>query len=265
MPPKQYPVKLGSMLLTIVDPEPGHEVAYNRWYERDHFYAGCLVGPWLFAGKRWVAPKALKLVRFPDDSPIARPTVQAGSYCAMYWIHEGRHDEHHAWANQQAHQLYKDGRGFQERTHVHTLMYTLDSTVYRDDDPVPIELALDHGYAGLAIVAIERNPGVAQEQLDGRLREAALPALMRNSPVASCAIWSPIPQKNAAPMAIPKVENTDRLDLQLHFLDESPLACWSRFTAYAEAVAATGLGRVIYAGPWLPTVVGTDRYTDQLW
>ena len=39
------PVKLGSMLLTLVEPHRGHEVAYNRWYERDHFYAGCMVGP----------------------------------------------------------------------------------------------------------------------------------------------------------------------------------------------------------------------------
>ena len=28
------------MLFTMVDPEQGHEVEYNRWYERDHFYAG---------------------------------------------------------------------------------------------------------------------------------------------------------------------------------------------------------------------------------
>ena len=40
-----YPVKVGSMLLTLVDPHRGYEVAYNRWYERDHYYAGCLVGP----------------------------------------------------------------------------------------------------------------------------------------------------------------------------------------------------------------------------
>ena len=52
-----YPVRVGSMLFTLVDPEKGHEVAYNRWYERDHFYAGCMVGPWLFAGSRWVAPR----------------------------------------------------------------------------------------------------------------------------------------------------------------------------------------------------------------
>ena len=40
-----YPVKLGAMLYTLVDPERGHEVAYNRWYERDHFYGGCMIGP----------------------------------------------------------------------------------------------------------------------------------------------------------------------------------------------------------------------------
>ena len=31
-----YPLKVGSMLFTLVDPNLGHEVAYNRWYERDH-------------------------------------------------------------------------------------------------------------------------------------------------------------------------------------------------------------------------------------
>jgi len=43
-PPRQHPIvagaepiKLGSMLFTLVEPRRGHEVAYNRWYERDHF------------------------------------------------------------------------------------------------------------------------------------------------------------------------------------------------------------------------------------
>ena len=44
-------IKVGSMLLTLVDPNRGFEVAYNRWYERDHFYAGCMIGPFLFAGQ----------------------------------------------------------------------------------------------------------------------------------------------------------------------------------------------------------------------
>ena len=64
------PIKLGSMLLTLVEPHRGHEVAYNRWYERDHFYAGCMVGPYNFAGRRYVATADLKARRDPDPSAI---------------------------------------------------------------------------------------------------------------------------------------------------------------------------------------------------
>ena len=50
------PIDVGAMLFTMVEPHQGHEVAYNRWYERDHFYAGCMIGAGNFAGRRWVAP-----------------------------------------------------------------------------------------------------------------------------------------------------------------------------------------------------------------
>jgi hypothetical protein len=259
----EYPVQVGSMLFTLVDPHRGHEVAYNRWYERDHFYAGCLVGPWLFSGGRWVATRALKQLRYPADSPLAKP-VDAGSYLAVYWIHEGHHDQHRAWANPQAHWLYQNDRGFNERTHVHTLMYMRDWTHYRDADPVPVALALDHGYPGMVTVAVERNEGVPQEKLDRFMRETHLPKMLAGSPIASCTTWSPIPQ-GKAPMAIPVVENIDRLDLQLYFLDEAPPAAWDRFVALGEAITASGLGRVTLAAPFLATVPGTDRYTDELW
>ncbi|MXZ99094.1 MAG: hypothetical protein F4076_04030 [Acidimicrobiaceae bacterium] len=113
-----YPVRVGSCLFTMVDPERGHEVAYNRWYERDHFYSGCLIGPWLFAGRRRVAtrdlegpavPRGLPAggregrdrlhaveqedLRFPEDSPLAVP-VDAGSYLAVHWssVEEVKHE-----------------------------------------------------------------------------------------------------------------------------------------------------------------------------
>ncbi|MEW6272141.1 MAG: hypothetical protein AB1689_22900 [Thermodesulfobacteriota bacterium] len=258
------PVKVGSMLLTMVDPHRGHEVAYNRWYERDHFYAGCLVGPWLLAGARWVATRELKALRFPDESPIAKPTVRAGSYVAMYWIHEGRFDDYRTWGNEQAHWLYRNGRGFEQRTHVHTLMYHLDWVHYRDADPVPLALALDHRFPGMATVAVLRREGVPQEHLDTWLRGDFLPRFLPGSDVAMCSTWSPVPQ-GAAPMAIPLVENTDRLDMQLWFLDGEAAPGWQRFRDYAAALEGTGLGRVVFASPWRPTAVGTDRYTDQLW
>ena len=68
-----YPVKVGSMLLTMVDPNPGFESAYNRWYERDHYYAGCMIGPYQLAGSRWVAPRSLKDLRWPAGDTAGRP------------------------------------------------------------------------------------------------------------------------------------------------------------------------------------------------
>ena len=66
------PVKLGSMLFTVVEPHRGHEVAYNRWYERDHFYAGCMVGPYNFAGRRFVATAELiSRITNPQDHETA--------------------------------------------------------------------------------------------------------------------------------------------------------------------------------------------------
>jgi len=262
-PRQDFPVQVGSMLFTMVDPHQGHEVAYNRWYERDHFYAGCLIGPWLFAGSRWVATRPLKDLRYPVDSTIARPTVKAGSYLAFYWIHADHHEEHHQWASQQARWLYQNDRGFNERTHVHTLLYTLDWVQHRDADPVPLPLALDHRFPGLVTVAIERNEGVEQARLDDWLR-GYLPGFLGGTPIACCATWSPIPQGDG-PMPIPRVERTHLLDLQLWFIDTEATAVWPKFVQYGEDLAATGLGRVVFASPWLPTVPGTDRYTDQLW
>jgi len=261
---QEFPVKVGSMLFTMVDPHRGHEVAYNRWYERDHFYAGCMVGPWLFAGRRWVAPRSLRALRFPDDSPIARPSVQAGAYVAIYWIHAGHHDEHHEWAGQQARWLYQHGRGFDARTHVHTLMYTHDWTRYRDADPVPLALSLDHPFPGMVSLIIERADGVEPARFDAWYRDQYLERFLAASPIASCSSWSPIPQREG-PMTIPRVERPDRLATQLFFLDAPPAEAWPRFSRLNADIDASGLGRVVFASPWLPTLVGTDKYTDELW
>jgi hypothetical protein len=258
------PVKVGHMLFTMVDPHRGHEVAYNRWYERDHFYAGCLVGPWLFAGRRWVAPRALKALRYPRESAIAAPDVTAGSYVAIYWIHADRFDEHREWAGQQVRWLYQHGRGFQARTHVHTLMYAFEWAAHRDADPVPIELALDHGYAGLVTLAVRRAPGVAPAALEAWWRDACLPRLFPGSPAAACASWAPVPQRGA-PMDIPVVDEPDRLRMLLVFLDRHPLEAWQPFEQVGRDLAASGLGEIVFASPWLPTIVGTDAYTAELW
>ena len=53
--------------------------------------------------------------------------------------------------------------------------------------------------------------------------------------------------------------------LQLCFLTEEPDECWDAFRQYGDEVDGGGAGRVTFAAPFIPTVIGTDTYLDQLW
>lgn len=259
------PVRIGSMLLTLVDPHVGHEVAYNRWYERDHFYAGCMVGPWLFAGSRWVAPRSLKNVRISDGAGEVADPVDAGSYVAIYWVLEGHDKEHWEWAGEQVHWLYENGRGFAERSHVHTVLFDYATTAYRDEDPVPVALALDHGYDGIAMIATDRAEGVSERAFSEWTVECEA---WRGGPVASISTWRPQPRDEItgnAPMSLGTGTGGPERTMQLAFLEGETTTAFAEIARYAAAIDASGLGRVRFAGPFHRTVVGTDRYADELW
>jgi hypothetical protein len=252
------------MLYTQVDPERGYEVEYNRWYERDHFYAGCMVGPWLFAGRRWVATKELKNLRFPQETPFLSP-VTAGSYVAIYWLLDGKYEEHREWATEQVNWLYANGRGFANRVHAHTGMYGHQARWYRDEDFVPLELALDHEqYVGMVSMALQRADGVEQEAVDEWLARN-VPSLLADSPIASISGWAPLPLLDSAPSFVPRDPDADKRTMQLYFLEDDPRSQWDRFQQWAKQIDASGVATVVYAAPWIPTVIGTDTYTDQLW
>ena len=261
-----YPVKVGSMLLTLVDPNAGYEKAYNRWYERDHFYGGCMVGPWLFAGSRWVATRQLKDLRWPDDSTVATPT-DAGSFMAVYWVEQGHHHEHFAeWSINQVRDLYAHGRGFAERTHVHTSTFHYVDTAYRDADPVPVELALDRGYEGLFALWWDAASGTGRD-LHGTLDGPRLAGLLDGSPVEIAASWVPsVPDagNQGAPMDLGSPPGgTDRM-VQLLFVDGDPAPVVDRVRAYTDAVESAGDATLRLAAPFRRTVPGTDRYVDDL-
>jgi len=264
----EYPIKVGSMLFTMVDPNPGHEVAYNRWYERDHFYAGCMIGPGMLSGRRWVAPRALKDLRFPAASPFAEPT-DAGSYLSIYWVNRGQEEEWQSWAGEQVWWLYSNDRGFNERTHAHTATYDHSSTVYADDDGVPIDLALDHHFAGLAVVSLEPADGTTTDELRTWVEAEAAPKLLSGGGVANVSSWTVRGQRQAddaaSPMPLGASGGTQQRLVQLCFLDREPTELWAAFRDYAAAIDDGGRGQLTFAAPFLPTVVGTDTYADQLW
>jgi hypothetical protein len=271
-PPRQHcitagaePIKLGSMLFTLVEPHRGHEVAYNRWYERDHFYAGCMIGPYQFAGKRFVATAELKTRREPDSSPVTGEPLR-GSYLGVYWVLEGYHDVWNRWAVDQVMALHKAGRMFAERDHVHTLLYRYAWERSRDQGGLPAELALDHPSAGLVAVFTDRAPGVEPSELEAWQHDEHLPALLPGTAARLVVAADPLPLLVDAPGDVPRSEADDRRQLTLWFLDEHPTAAWKDVVvAHREALARSGLASVVTALPFVPTIPGTDTYTDQLW
>jgi len=267
--PPETPIQLGAMLFTLVDPNPGFEVAYNRWYERDHFYGGCLVGPWLFAGTRWVATRPYKDLRFPETSTVATP-VDTGSFLATYWVEKEHWPEHFAWASKEVVKLYEAGRGFEERTHAHTVLYTFQRAHYRDEDPIPVELALDHRFAGLVTIHVDRAEGVKHPAFDEWFESEGSALLLGDgSPVANVSSWRPVIPRTAegssSPMDLGSGPGTPARSLQLLFCEADPATFWDRIIAYGEAINASGLATVALAAPFIPTIIGTDTYTDQLW
>ncbi len=264
-----YPVKVGSMLLTMVDPHVGFEKAYNRWYERDHYYGGCMIGPWLYAGSRWVATRELKDLRWPSgDETIARPT-DAGSYVAIYWVEKGHHADHFDnWARTQVNALYGAGRGFAERRHIHTVLYDHVGAVYRDADPVPVDLALDHGYDGIVALWFDGRDGVAAADLHARLASGPMLELLGGSSIEIASSWTPAAGEND-PRDVPmdlgtKAGGPERL-CQLLFVRGDVRDALDRVRSYTTAVEAAGLADTHLAAPFFTTVVGTDRYVSEIW
>jgi hypothetical protein len=259
------PIRLGSMLFTVVEPHRGHEVEYNRWYERDHFYSGCMVGPYNFAGRRFVASADLKALRDPDPSAITGEPGR-GSYVSVYWVLDGYHDIWNKWAVRQVRALHAANRMFEQRDHVHTLLYRFAWEARREQDGVPIELALDHPYPGFVPVWVDRAEDVAIEDLWEWLRQEHFPSLLPGSAAGLVAAFTPLPLLIDAPGDVPREEANDRRTLLLFFCDTPPEEAWKTVIAeHRSRLESSGKGTVVAALPFKPTIPGTDRFTDELW
>jgi hypothetical protein len=259
-------IELGTVLFSIVEPKPGHAREFHRWYERDHFYAGCMIGQNYFSGRRWVATKSLKALRFPAETPIA-PDISKGSYLVTYWILKGTYAETLRWSVDQVLQLHKQNRMQPARDNISTAFYRYDWGAFRDSDGVPAELALEHPYKGIAVTMIDRATDRDDAALSGWLRDDCLPRLMAGSPAAMTLCLRPQPLPDDAPSYVPRpsAEDHDRRYLLLTFLEAEPQDGWSAmFGGFDTALSAAGMGRIVYAGPFIPTVPGSDRYVDEL-
>jgi hypothetical protein len=263
---EDYPMKVGSMLLTLVDPHKGFESAYNRWYERDHYIAGCLIGPFNFAGSRWVATREMKDLRWGGIG-VASP-IDAGSYVAIYWIEAGHHEDWDAWALPQVTWLYANGRGFAEREHVHTATFDYVGTAYRDPDPVPVELALDHHYEAIVAVWLDGRDGVDAAELQDRL-SGPLKELLDGSDIEIASGWTPRPEfrnsRDGAPMKLGSPGGQENRLCQLFFVGGDVRESLPRLRTYTDRLDSDGIADTLLVAPFLRTNVGTEQYVDELW
>jgi hypothetical protein len=260
-----YGTHPGHALITMVEPHPGHEYAYNRWYEDDHYYAGAMAMPWMQAGRRWVATRDLQLLRYPEKSAIAQP-VTAGCYLSTYWITAGRYDDHMRWTVAVNKRLNRDARVYHDRTHVLTAFQDHEATVYRDGAAGPRDVhALDHPYAGLVLQVVEADTPEQRAPLLNWLRTRHLPECLAGSPAAMVTVFRPTPLPGDRMTYVKQVEGVDTRLTLLWFLGTDPRECWqAHFTGLDTAVAESGLGRVELLAPFVPTVPGTDTYVDRL-
>jgi len=221
-------VEIGTAIVSYIEPHPGQAVAFNRWYERDHFPATVKAGPGVFAGARFVATRSCKEMRPRSGRLFGDPG--RGSYLGVAWVLEGKQAEWNEWVGREMAPIAAQDRLFPGRDHVHTAVYRR----IWEAGAVDAIVALDRGFAGAIVVADEH----AAPRLD--LEEADLPA----------AVGLRLERTIVSDVDPPPHE------LVLGLCAGDPLAAF-----HTLAPTVDGYG---FASPFLATTPGTDLYAGDL-
>ena len=131
-------VRIGSVVFAMIRPTPGREVAFNRWYERDHYYTAGTAAAGVFSAGRFIHP-------------------ETGWHLALYFVLPGHDAARLGFATEQVTAAAAEDRMFADREHLHTWSYEVESTVVGADG-VPLALALDHRYEALRVALVDGGP-----------------------------------------------------------------------------------------------------------
>jgi hypothetical protein len=264
-------IDLGHVLIAIAEPHRDGLDAYHRWFERDHMYSAVLIGPGAFAAERYLATRALKTLRYPEDGGVFE-SLDIGSFVALYFLAEGSVEEHFAWSFSQSEKLGAAGRNNRDRDLVLTWLCDYRGCVARSPESVPPEIALDHRYDGLVMVWAEATPSGSVDELEHWIKQEHLPTVLADSPVDQVLIFAPR-DFPAAPRGVSLTPGSvapnpwsGRGLLLLYFLEASPRGAWERlFAGLGDALRGGGRGRAALVAPFIPTARGTRVHLDELW
>lgn len=262
--PSDLRVELGHAIFALVEPHPGFERGWNRWYERDHLLGAAACAPWTLATARWLASRREKALRYPERNPICEPAGR-GTFLAAIWIQRGRYEEQQAWVAEQVRIHAAHGRTFEQRDVVTTAGYEYLGGARRDADGVPAELALDRRYPGVVLVFAERRSGTSLEELCAWLARDFFPAQLEKSPIAMALLFTPKPKASWWPKAAPEVPGVGERVLAACFVESDPAGCFAeRFADLGAALDAGGRGRTLLVAPFSPVLPGVDPPFDEL-
>ena len=261
---------LGHLIVAIAEPFRDSIETYDEWFEGHHMYDAVLVGPGAFAAQRYVATRDLKALRYPGDGGVFAD-ASTGSFVALYYLAPGTAEAHFAWSFPQNAWLVATGRNNADRTLVLTWLCDTAGAIVRTGHRVPPQVALDHPYAGIVMLWIERADDASLDDLRTALIDEHLPALVSgDTRVQQVQLWSPrdFPDTRGTPTTPGSVvvnQAVGRQFLAVCFLDDLPATRWeSVFVPFGERLAADGVS-VRLAAPWVPTARGAGTRLDELW
>jgi hypothetical protein len=263
---RPHEAKLGGALITMVDPPRGFEAAYNRWYEDDHFYAGATAGPWVFAGRRFVATRDMRRLRYPSE-PRGYSTAD-GCYISLYWHTAGHSTDVERWALEALlGEFLPGGRTFmfEELKHTYTAFHDFAFAHVADPSPMQAVHALDHPYPGIAVELVDAESPGQRPELLAWLESTFLPAKAGEGLVGQCVAFTPRPfRAELADKRGWKDQDPLRRVCLIWFLRQDPRHAWPRAFATHEADLGEGGASLRLLAPFVPTSPGTDRYVDEL-
>lgn len=259
------PVELGSAIIGLVDPHPGHERAFHHWYERDHLYSAAAAAPGTLSVALWLAPPELRALRMPRDNPITGD-ADRGTHLSTIWIQHGRLDEQTAWTDaEMKRQRAEPGRLFPQRDHLYTHRYRYCGAARRAANGVPPEVALDRGYAGIVASWVVKPPEQNLDDFECALRERFLPDRLSGSPIELAVVLALRPKPASWPDDFPEPPGLGERLLVLWFLEVDPREAWAiHFESLGADLARGGFGELLLAAPFLRSIPGTDRHVEAL-
>jgi hypothetical protein len=264
-------VHIGAVWVSLMEPDAGHEAAFNQWYGDDHFYAGGMGLAWIFAGRRWISTREHQAVRVSRWNDTFRPAA-AGRFLHLNLFSRGHVQDVGTALGDTIAGLAGEGRMYVEdipRRHVFSRIQPYAGVVYaapEDEGPLDVH-ALDFPFGGVVVEVLRARPGHDREQLVTWLREDFLPGHLPAARAALC-LDRDLPEELATrTRRIPQAygEGADERVTLLWFTEDDALNDWDgRFAHHADALEEAGVAHLEFASPFIPTVPGTNRHIDEI-